>query len=80
MKYTVEGEEEFYMQFKKNLKKELKFRGIGYKRIAPDIGLNFGSFTNKMSTCGPTLHKFTLFEAKKIADYLNMSVNDLIEG
>ena len=48
MKYTVEGEEEFYMQFKKNLKKELKFRGIGYKRIAPDIGMNFGSFTNKM--------------------------------
>ena len=80
MKYTVEGEEEFYMQFKKNLKKELKFRGIGYKRIAPDIGMNFGSFANKMSTCGPTLHKFTLFEAKKIADYLNMSVNDLIEG
>lgn len=80
MKYNVEGEEEFYMQFKKNLKKELKFRGIGYKRIAPDIGMNLGSFTNKMSTCGPTLHKFTLFEAKKIADYLNMRVNDLIEG
>lgn len=40
--------------------------------------MNFGSFTNKMSTCGLTLHKFTLFEAKKIADYLNMSVNDLI--
>ena len=80
MKYPVEGEEEFYMQFKKNLKEELKFRGIGYKRIAPDIGMSFGSFTNKMSTCGPKFHKFTLFEAKKIADYLNMDIYDLMEG
>lgn len=80
MKHYVEGENEFYMRFKKNLKEELKFRGIGYKKIAPDIGMNFGSFTNKMATCGPTLHKFTLFEAKKIADYLNMDIYDLMEG
>lgn len=80
MKYTVEGEEEFYMQFKKNLKEELKFRGIGYKRIAPDIGMSLGSFTNKMATCGPNLHKFTFFEATKIADYLGVSIYDLIKG
>lgn len=80
MKHYVEGENEFYMRFKKNLKAELKFRGIGYKKIAPDIGMNFGSFTNKMATCGPSLHKFTLFEAKKIADYLNMDIYDLMEG
>lgn len=80
MKHYVEGENEFYMRFKKNLKAELKFRGIGYKKIAPDIGMNFGSFSNKMATCGPSLHKFTLFEAKKIADYLNMDIYDLMEG
>ena len=79
MKPTIE-EKEFYLSFLKNLKAELKFRRIGYKRIAPDIGMSLGSFTNKMATCGPNLHKFSFFEATKIADYLGVSIYDLIKG
>ena len=79
MKPTIE-EKEFYLSFLKNLKTELKFRSIGYKRIAPDVGMSLGNFSYKMATFGPNLHKFTFFEAMKIADYLNVSIYDLIKG
>lgn len=42
--------------------------------------MSLGSFSNKMATCDPTLHKFTFFEAIKIADYLGVSIYDLIKG
>lgn len=70
----ITTEREYNRMICETLKDILKYRGIGYKQIAPSV---CGStFTNKINLCGG---KFTFFEIVKICNFLKIKVDDLLK-
>lgn len=69
----------FYANLCYEIKTQMKRRYIKQKEMASILGMNISTFAAKLN--GTQLYgKFTIYEIKKIADELLMSVDDLIQG
>ena len=67
---------EFYDRVCKNIKSELKFRGIVYKQIASYLNISEPQFANKINAHEA---RFNILDLKKIAAYLKMSTDMLLK-
>lgn len=65
--------DDFYFRVTQNIKSILKYRGMTYKEIAPQLHLTLTHIGNKFSLC-----RFSLYEMNLLADYLEMTIDEII--